>query len=190
MQKQCAYPRSHDAMVLNLHARRIAATLGRAQDLKRASCFGYRQQNAWANIRHVESSLSADQWQPLKAVLAMPLTQERVLAVETTLVSLLKQQQAQDVKARVSAWKRKIMNSEKHAYKWAKGSKSADDHTMLLPDGAVTANEEQQLKEILAAWVPIFTKFAKQKADPGVFMNHFSEYMKSSPMQSNSTSPQ
>ena len=53
---------------------------------------------------------------------------------------------------------------------------------MRMDDDAYTANEEQQLKSILDAWMPIFNKFASKKAKTKEFFERFGGYMKSAHM--------
>ena len=147
-QKQCMYPKSKDASVLTLHCRRVADALGRANELARSHAFGYRQMSTWRNIHKVHLSLSRAQWLQLEPLLQQTLSPEVARQVATMLETFLKTMQSADKQARISAWKKRLQDSEKHSYAWANGDKSLDDCTMKLPNGTTTANELQQLRTL------------------------------------------
>jgi hypothetical protein len=87
-----------------------------------------------------------------------------------------------DKRERITAWKKRVMSSEKHAHQWARANKSVAAQPMKLPDGRTTADEQEQLSAIADAWLLIFYKFATNPPDPKVFLTQFEQYMRSSPM--------
>ena len=82
----------------------------------------------------------------------------------------------------IKAWKSKLAQSEKNAYKWLKSPDSPEDITMKLPDGTSTANTDAQLHAIHQDWLPVFQKIANKLPDVKTFEDHFVPFMKSSPM--------
>jgi hypothetical protein len=87
-----------------------------------------------------------------------------------------------DRQSRIKAWKSKLAQSEKNAYKWLKSPDSPEDITMKLPDGTSTANTDAQLHAIHQDWLPVFQKIANKLPDVKTFEDHFVPFMKSSPM--------
>jgi exonuclease III len=80
-QKQNLFPKGPDGIVKNLHSRRIASALSRAQELTKVRAFGYMQQRTWENITAVRPSLPETQWSSLHKILTQPCSHERAQTV-------------------------------------------------------------------------------------------------------------
>ena len=181
-QKQCAFPRQTHAHTLNLHSRRIACALGRVQELQKIVTHGTQSQNTWKNLRKVIPSLKPEDRASFIKYIDQHISVSSLEFCEHILRQNLIHSQYLDHKSRIAAWKQKLAQSEKHAYKWLKSPDSPEDIAMKLPDGTYTANSDQQLAAIHQNWLPIFQKFAHELPDVKTFEEHFVPFMKASPM--------
>ena len=136
-----------------------------------------------AQLEKVLPSINTEQKSHFEQLLENGISNSSVEQCEKILARCLKQAQYTDRQARIKAWKAKIAQSEKHAYKWLQSVDAPDDITMKLPDGKTTANTEDQLKAIQQDWLPIFQKFANHLPDLNTFEEHFIPFMKTSPME-------
>ena len=108
------------------------------------------------NIRAVKPSLDHNKWAELKHSLDQPLTFDNVQVVLKFLRAAMQRALTAEQYARIQAWKKKLINSEKHTHQWARKTRPVEDQTMTPPDGTTTTNEQAQLDAIMQAWAPIF----------------------------------
>ena len=181
-QKQCIFPKQKDAHTLNLKSRRIAAALGRIQELQRSTHHGQQSDNTWKKVAKVLPDLPAPQKQELQQILQDRFSQNSLNTSEVLLRTCLKLSQSEDKTQGLKAWKARMAHSEKYAYQWLRSKDTNADETMRLADGTFTADTQQQLNAAHAAWMPLFQKFATKLPDLPTFEEHFVPFMKSSQM--------
>lgn len=182
-QKQCRYPKQVHAHSLNIHSRKIAYALSRVQELQRNVHHGTQSLNTWKNLHKVLPSLNNPDRIILQQILHEHIAPHILIECSALLSKCLKESQAEDKKQRLQAWKQKMSNSEKQAYKWLKKEATKDVGTMKLPGGHFTADVNQQLAAFLHIWKPIFQKFSDQSPDIATFRDHFVPFMKKQSMQ-------
>lgn len=182
-QKQCRYPKQVRAHSLNIHSRKIAYALSRVQELQCNVHHGTQSLNTWKNLHKVLPSLNNPDKIFLQQILHEPIAPHTLKECFAILSKCLKESQAEDKKQRLQAWKQKMSNSEKQAYKWLKKETTKDVGTMKLPGGSFTADVNQQLAAFLHIWKPIFQKFSDQSPDLETFRDHFVPFMKKQSMQ-------
>ena len=182
-QKQCVFPKQHEASSLNVHCRIVAAAIGRTQELMRPAVFGEQSHRTWKNIQKAMPSLPKSHVHSIKPLFSNGLHREVLPQILSILNQSLKELQTADRHERINSWKKRMKASEKYSYKWLKQDANRPDTTMCLSDGTFTANTATQLEAIELAWLPIFQKFANQVPDEQTFNEHFVPFMKTAPMK-------
>lgn len=181
-QKQCLYPKQVDAHSLNLNCRRIAQALGRAEEFTRARNWGIQAAHTWKNIAKVRPSIPREHAANFQSLFTTSFNIDTITQLISLLKTILVELRSQDRKNRVKAWKRKPIQSEKKSYQWLKSQPQDTDISMKLPNGKFTANTDEQLNEIMKAWLPIFQKFVNRLPDMKHFDKNFAPFMKNHPM--------
>ena len=181
-QKQTLFPKAVDAHALTIHSRRVAAALARAQEIKRTHVWGVQVQRTWQQLLKVTPSLPEHSQAQFAEIVRRGLTAQAIDELIPCLQSTLASLKLRDHRERIKAWKRRLQQSQKQAYKWLRNETADADISMKMPDGTYTANYAQQLNAVAEAWLPIIQKFANDLPDLQRFNDCFVPHMKTCPM--------
>ncbi|CAE7832135.1 unnamed protein product [Symbiodinium sp. CCMP2592] len=155
---------------------------GRGKELLCMQAYGYRADITWRNIAHVRKYLEGDALSCFDELYRGGLTRTNAGDMHRFLNEHCQRAQTRCRNARLKAWKSRVRESEKDAYRWLKPLNSNAGKVMKLPDGSFTATEETQLRAILDARQPIFQKFGEREPRVEQFFEFFGQTMRSSEM--------
>lgn len=125
-------------------------------ELQKIVTHGTQSHNIWKNLRKVIPSLKPEDRTLFIKYINQHISVSSLESCEHILSQNLIHSQYLDRKSRIAAWKQKLAQSEKHAYKWLKSPDCPEDIAMKLLDGTFTINTDEQLADIHQNWLPIF----------------------------------
>ena len=180
---QPLWPQSRGGEVACLSIRRLWKQCSRMVEIQKRP-YGQKALRTWANAFRALDDLDDQAYWEARSLLSGRCSHDSAARLQQLFENAIVKVQREQKQQRIKAWKHKLQSSLRAQHSWLRNDgQSSSGFCFAGPDGARTANVQQQFQAVRDAWRAVNELFKDGEPDHSEFFRKYEKYISSSPVE-------